>query len=37
MKPIPPLRYRLYRGLWRLFWEALGFLVVLGALAGGKL
>lgn len=33
-KPIPPLRYRLHRALWRVFWEAVGFLVVVGALRG---
>ena len=31
-KPILPLRYRLHRGLWGAFWEAVGFLVVLGVL-----
>ena len=31
-RPIPPLRYRVYRGLWRLFWEAGALLIVMIAL-----
>lgn len=33
-KRIPPFRSRLHRGLWRVLWDAVGFLIVLAVLKG---